>query len=132
MIEIQQARPPYVQFELRAVEDRNASLEAGHYIAKDVAFDRFTMKRVRKVLDRGRPVAALANETRFHRDGDRFLVRTEGPDGAAGDFAVTHTFGVWPLQQCLVAQPGGRSVDELFLAGTAPSAAVPGVPDGEA
>lgn len=31
-------RPPYVQFELRAVEDRNASIEAGHYVARDVAF----------------------------------------------------------------------------------------------
>lgn len=31
-------RPPYVQFELRAVEDRNASIKAGHYVARDVAF----------------------------------------------------------------------------------------------
>jgi len=29
-------RPPYVQFEVREIEDRNASIEKGHYVAKDV------------------------------------------------------------------------------------------------
>lgn len=31
-------RPAYVQFEVRAVEDRSASVETGHYVAKDVIF----------------------------------------------------------------------------------------------
>jgi len=31
-------RPPYVQFEIQTVEDRAASLEAGHYVVKDVVF----------------------------------------------------------------------------------------------
>lgn len=31
-------RPPYVTFEVRAEEDRNASIEAGHYVARDVDF----------------------------------------------------------------------------------------------
>jgi hypothetical protein len=31
-------RPPYVDFEMRAVEDREASIVAGTYIAKDVPF----------------------------------------------------------------------------------------------
>lgn len=35
---VQEARPPYVQFELRPVEDRAASQAAGHYVAKDVAY----------------------------------------------------------------------------------------------
>lgn len=38
MPEIQQARPPFVQFEYRAVEDRTASIEQGCYVSKDVAF----------------------------------------------------------------------------------------------
>lgn len=29
---------PYVRFEMRAVEDRDESLKAGHYVAKDVEF----------------------------------------------------------------------------------------------
>lgn len=33
-----EARPPYVSFEVRAVEDRAASIEAGHYVAKNVDF----------------------------------------------------------------------------------------------
>jgi hypothetical protein len=37
-MQIAEARPPYVTFEVCAVEDRNASIEAGHYIAKDVDF----------------------------------------------------------------------------------------------
>lgn len=31
-------RPPYVQFEVQAVEDRSASLTNGHYATKDVIF----------------------------------------------------------------------------------------------
>ncbi|MHC4946926.1 MAG: tetratricopeptide repeat protein [Planctomycetota bacterium] len=45
---------------------------------------------------------------RFRRDGDRFLVETEGPDGAPGEFEIAYTFGVEPLQQYLVPFPGGR------------------------
>jgi predicted CXXCH cytochrome family protein len=43
----------------------------------------------------------------FTRDGD-FFVNTEGPDGVAADFEVAYTFGVEPLQQYLLALPGGR------------------------
>lgn len=32
------ARPPYVMFEVRPVEDRAASIEQGRYVAKDVIF----------------------------------------------------------------------------------------------
>lgn len=31
-------RPPYVQFEMRPEEDRSASIKAGHYVAKNVAY----------------------------------------------------------------------------------------------
>lgn len=43
----------------------------------------------------------------FQRDG-KFMVRTDGPDGKLADFEVAWTFGVAPLQQYLIAQPGGR------------------------
>ncbi|VVS91406.1 tetratricopeptide repeat protein [Desulfoluna spongiiphila] len=46
--------------------------------------------------------------TRFYRTDDSFFVNTRGPDGKNGDFQVTHTFGVYPLQQYLVPFPGGR------------------------
>ena len=46
--------------------------------------------------------------SRFYRDGDRFMVRTDGPDGTLRDYAVKYTFGVDPLQQVLLELPGGR------------------------
>ena len=41
------------------------------------------------------------------RDG-KFFARTDGPDGALHDYEIAYTFGVYPLQQYLIAFPGGR------------------------
>jgi len=38
MPQVEEARPPYVTFETRAIEDREASQLAGHYMAKDITF----------------------------------------------------------------------------------------------
>ena len=46
--------------------------------------------------------------TSFFRKDDRFMVRTEGPDGKLLDYEVKYTFGVEPLQQYLIEFPGGR------------------------
>ena len=46
--------------------------------------------------------------TRFFRKDGGYFVATEGPDGAPGDFQVRYTFGYHPLQQYLLAMPGGR------------------------
>jgi tetratricopeptide (TPR) repeat protein len=43
----------------------------------------------------------------FKRDG-KFYINTEGPDGKNKDFEVLFTFGYFPLQQYLIAFPGGR------------------------
>jgi predicted CXXCH cytochrome family protein len=45
---------------------------------------------------------------RFFRRGEKFMVRAEGPDAELQEYEVTHAFGVEPLQQYLVAFPGGR------------------------
>ena len=44
----------------------------------------------------------------FFRDGSKFMVRTDGPAGALHDYEIGYTFGVYPLQQYLIAMPGGR------------------------
>ena len=49
-----------------------------------------------------------ASPPRFFKRGDKFIVRTDGPDGKLADFEVSYTFGVAPLQQYLIALPGGR------------------------
>jgi hypothetical protein len=46
--------------------------------------------------------------TTFYRDGEKFIVRADGPDGALHDYPIAYTFGVYPLQQYLIAFPGGR------------------------
>ena len=46
--------------------------------------------------------------TRFSRSGDRFLVHTDVPDGVIHEYEIAYTFGVFPLQQYLIAMPGGR------------------------
>ena len=44
----------------------------------------------------------------FFRSGSKFMVRTDGPDGALHNYEIEYTFGVYPLQQYLIAMPGGR------------------------
>jgi hypothetical protein len=36
------------------------------------------------------------------------MVRTDGPDGKLTDYEISHTFGLYPLQQYLIPFPGGR------------------------
>ncbi len=47
-------------------------------------------------------------KARFFRDGPRFLIETDGPDGKKTTFEVAYTFGWDPLQQYLIRFPGGR------------------------
>ncbi len=44
----------------------------------------------------------------FYKKDDRFFVNTDGPDGKLSDYEIKYVFGVTPLQQYLVAFPGGR------------------------
>src|SRR5271165_5082848 len=50
----------------------------------------------------------FGSQTIFSRLGGKFRVRTDGPDGIPHDYDVAYTFGVYPLQQYLIAMPGGR------------------------
>jgi predicted CXXCH cytochrome family protein len=43
----------------------------------------------------------------FMSDGD-YMVNTEGPDGELTDYRISYVFGIRPLQQYLIAFPGGR------------------------
>ncbi|WP_433931612.1 multiheme c-type cytochrome [Sorangium cellulosum] len=45
---------------------------------------------------------------RFDRQDGKYWVTTDGPDGQLHRYEVLYTFGVDPLQQYLVAGPGGR------------------------
>jgi predicted CXXCH cytochrome family protein len=41
-------------------------------------------------------------DSRLFREGERYFIRTEGPDGVLSDFEVKYVFGVTPLQQYMV------------------------------
>jgi predicted CXXCH cytochrome family protein len=47
-------------------------------------------------------------DSRFSRAGDKYLIETEGADGKIQQFKVEYVFGVYPLQQYLLALPDGR------------------------
>ncbi|MBW2414052.1 MAG: hypothetical protein JRG76_06025, partial [Deltaproteobacteria bacterium] len=63
----------------------------------------------------GAELTHLGVTSRFSKRDARFVVRTDGPDGALRDYEVAYTFGVEPLQQYLVRFPDGR-VQALPLA----------------
>ncbi|MGE5362271.1 MAG: multiheme c-type cytochrome [Bacteroidales bacterium] len=44
----------------------------------------------------------------FYKKDAKFFVRTAGPDGQLHDYPIAYTFGIDPLQQFLIAFPGGR------------------------
>ena len=46
--------------------------------------------------------------TKFIREGDKYLVKTENQQGAMETFEIAYTFGWEPLQQYLVKFPDGR------------------------
>jgi Flp pilus assembly protein TadD len=53
--------------------------------------------------------------SKMYRDGKRFMVRTDGPDGNMADFEVKYVFGHHPLQQYLVEtdRPVTATADEI-------------------
>jgi Flp pilus assembly protein TadD len=46
--------------------------------------------------------------TTFFKKQYDYFVQTDGPDGKLHEYKIAYTFGVYPLQQYLVAFPGGR------------------------
>ena len=44
----------------------------------------------------------------FYQRAGQYFVTTDGPDGQLHDYRIQYTFGVAPLQQYLIAMPGGR------------------------
>jgi predicted CXXCH cytochrome family protein len=46
--------------------------------------------------------------SRFYRREGKFMVRTDGPDGAPSDYEIRYSLGVYPLQRYLVPLEGGR------------------------
>jgi hypothetical protein len=52
MSTVDNERPPYVVWEIRAIEDRTASIEKGHYVGKDVDYAIITRPGSRDTLEK--------------------------------------------------------------------------------
>jgi hypothetical protein len=66
---IMEARPPYVTFELRAEEDRAASMESGKFIARDIPFALITPQGSKDRIERNAEewLAHITSESRNGR-----------------------------------------------------------------
>ncbi|MDD9828005.1 MAG: tetratricopeptide repeat protein [Deltaproteobacteria bacterium] len=71
----------------------------------------------------GAEVEAGGERLRFLQQGGRFFVEAAGADGRRRRFEATHVFGVEPLQQLLIALPGGRLQNFPVAWDTRPAAA---------
>jgi predicted CXXCH cytochrome family protein len=89
------------------VSCHTAQAEAWSDSQHDLAMQVADESTVRGNFDSVEFVQGDVTSTFFRRDG-RFMIRTDGADGQLGDFAIEYVFGIEPLQQYLVALPGGR------------------------
>ena len=116
-------KPPYVTFEMRAVEDRNASLADGAFRTKDVAFAIITpagtRDRIEKVAEDW--LRDLEEGVRQERIPPtwlqafryRFKMWTEDHEVPDEGLPVTQWPAVSPAQVRLLQDMGIRSVEQL-------------------
>ncbi len=78
-------------------------LQSDHYLAMQNVSDSSVLGDFRNVQ-----FASDGIKSRFSKQGKQFLIHTQGPDGSNRDFEVSYVFGYFPLQQYLIALPGGR------------------------
>ena len=82
-------------------------------------YDAWQTSQHRQAMQEPRPDTVLGNfenatftyagvTSTFFRRENGYWVRTDGADGTLQDFRIRYTFGVYPLQQYLIEQPGGR------------------------
>jgi len=71
------------------------------------AMEKPTQQRVLGDFDNAE-ITHFGVTTRFFRKGDAFMIRTDGPGGAMAEYEIAYTLGIAPLQQYLIAMPGGR------------------------
>lgn len=67
----------------------------------DLAMDLATPETVLAKFD-NQTLTHFGITSKFFKDGDKFMVHTEGADGKMHDFHVKYVFGVEPLQQYMV------------------------------
>lgn len=123
MVQAAEDRPPFVCFEVRAIEDRDASIKAGHYVTKDVDYALVTPRgskdRVERVVADWFPM--LRQETANGRFPMAWVTAIEAgyADWKAGretpivGTAIKNWPAISPSQVIMMQQLGVRSVEDL-------------------
>lgn len=116
-------KPPYVQFEIRAVEDRSASEESGHYVARDVTFAIVTPSGTRDRLEKVALdwIAGLEEGVKQERipaswlDAYRDALKRFENNQEAPEFGtpLRDWAGVSPAQLRILQDSGCRSVEDV-------------------
>ncbi len=88
----------------RCHADEESRWKGSHH---DLAMQEATDETVLGNFDGVRFTHYGVTTTFFKREG-KFFARTDGPDGKLHEYPIAYTFGVSPLQQYLIAFPGGR------------------------
>ena len=91
--------------ECRSCHQREYNLWKGsdHDNAMDIATDSSVLGNFNNFQ-----VEFRGKRSRFYKKNNKFYVYTEGPKGEMGEFQITHTFGIRPLQQYLVPFENGK------------------------
>lgn len=126
MIEVAANRPPYVVFELRPVEDREASISAGHFVAKDVAYAIITPQGSKDRIDRvaGEWFAQLEQQTREERFPREWLIAfkaafkdwSEGREPSLSGTDVRNWPAASPAQVAALLNARIRTVEDIATA----------------
>jgi hypothetical protein len=123
MSTVDNERPPYVQFERRAVEDRTASNTAGHYVSRDVDFAIVTRPGARDTVEK--PVADLiAGWQQYAKSGsipltwvnglkDSYRAWKEGEDVPTEGTPIKGWPPLSPAAQKDLIHAGVRTVEDL-------------------
>ena len=77
--------------------------KSDHYRAMEPANDSTVLGDFNNVT-----FAANGVTNKFFKKDGKFIINTQGDDGKNHDYEVLYTFGFFPLQQYLIAFPGGR------------------------
>lgn len=125
-ITIAEARPPYVTFEFRAEEDREASITAGHYVAKDVAYALITPRGSKDRIERVAvewfaQLKSDADSGRFPPEWTKHFERAfhewkEGREAPISGTAVENWPAVSPAQLKTLQHLHIRTIEDLAAA----------------
>lgn len=121
-----QARPPFVTFEMKSEEDRNATIESGVYTARDAAFAIITPQgskdRIERKVDEWFPhLEQQVQEGRFEQvwlDGFRAKYKAwkEGQEIPENGHPVVNWPAASPAQVKTLLAAGVRTLEDLAVA----------------